>query len=131
PTDGQSFIPIRTNGEAQSLSAILMNLDYYRIVKDFRQVVDDLPMVTPAGIILLKARAWIDLLARRDAGEQIDTRDINKHRNDVFRLSLLLSVGETFPVPSTVLQDFRTFLDSFPEQSQEWKSIREATKFTA
>ncbi len=130
-TIGQSFIPIRSGEEAESLSAILMNEHYYRIVRDFREVVDDLPMVTPAGIMLLKARAWIELFMRKEAGEQIDTRNINKHRNDIFRLSLLLPVGESFTVPSTVLHDFQRFLDAFPAQSPDWMAIREGTKITA
>ncbi len=127
----QLIVPIPPEEDASSLSAILIDDDYYHIVKSFREVVDDLPLVTPAGIMLLKARAWIDLTMRKEAGEQVDSQNINKHRNDVFRLSLLLPAGESFAIPSLVLADFRRFLDAFPEDSMDWSAIREATKITA
>jgi len=42
-------------------------------------------------LIPYKARAWLDLKARKAAGEKIDANNIKKHRNDVFRLLQLLT----------------------------------------
>jgi hypothetical protein len=87
--DKQTIVPIPKEEDASSLSAILMDEDYYKIVHEFREVIRGLPLITPAGIILLKAKAWIDLTARAESGEQVDSKHIKKHRNDVFRLTLL------------------------------------------
>ncbi len=35
-------------------------------------------------------KAWLDLLHRKSEGEQINSRNIRKHKNDVFRLTELL-----------------------------------------
>jgi hypothetical protein len=124
--DEQTIIPIPEEEDASSLSAILMDEDYYKIVHDFREVTNGLPLITPAGIILLKAKAWIDLTARAESGEKVDSKHIKKHRNDVFRLTLLLPAGESFIVPQRVYDDLRRFLAAFPEQSADWKNIQAA-----
>ena len=58
----------------------------------------------------LKARAWLDLTARRAQGEGIDSRNIKKHKNDVFRLVAVLSPAETEGVPEAIKDDLRSFL---------------------
>ena len=53
---------------------------------------------------------------------------VRKHRNDVFHLAATLP-GEPGPeLPSTILDDLRTFLEAFPEDSKEWQGIRESLK---
>ena len=37
-----------------------------------------------------KAKAWLDLTERKNAGENVDSKNIRKHKNDVFRLTALL-----------------------------------------
>jgi hypothetical protein len=45
----------------------------------------------PEALIPLKAAAWLDLTRRKTAGEIVDSKDIQKHRRDVFRLFAVLS----------------------------------------
>lgn len=130
PADGQEIIPIPPEEDASSLSAILMDEGYYRIVRGFREELDGLPLVAPPGIIVLKARAWLDLTRRRNEGKPVKAEDIRKHRNDVFRLSVLLPVGASFALPPSVAEDFRSFLDSFPPESDQWRDIANAVKAT-
>ena len=95
---GQRVTPIPTEQEAASLSAILMNDAYYELIRKHCENVDGLPVVTLVALIPLKARAWLDLTKRRESGESVDTRDIKKHRNDVFRLAVTLP-GQARPNP--------------------------------
>lgn len=124
--EDQQNVPIRADGEASSLSAILMDDAYYRLVVDNRGSVAGLPCVTPACLILLKARAWLDLTTRHAAGEAIDQKAILKHRNDVFRLAMLLE-GEPLPIPRTVSGDMGRFLEAFPAESPDWNAIEQAS----
>ncbi|MCK4516434.1 MAG: hypothetical protein KAU31_14325 [Spirochaetaceae bacterium] len=57
--------PIPAGEDVSSLSAILLDDDYYVFLQTGRRVIDDLPIVTASHLIPLKARAWIDLSARR------------------------------------------------------------------
>jgi hypothetical protein len=47
-------------------------------------------MVGASRLIALKARAWLDLTERAERGEQIDSKTIKKHKNDVFRSIVIL-----------------------------------------
>ena len=124
--DEQTIVPIPPDEEASSLSAILMDEDYYTLVQDFRDVIEGLPLITPPAIMLLKAKAWLDHMARQQAGEKIDSKHLKKHRNDVFRLVLLIETGVQYQVAKSVLADFKSFLAAFPSEAEVWKGISAA-----
>ena len=124
PFPGQRIVPIPAGEEVHSLSAILMDSDYYRFVMGQRDRVDGLPLIKPAGLIVLKARAWLDLSKRRAEGDKsVDEDDVKKHRSDVFRLASILPVGESVALPGALATDLGRFLDAFPAASPEWPGI--------
>ena len=54
----------------------------------------------------LKTKAWLDLTERKEAGEaNVDSTDIKKHKNDVYRLSQLLSKTPLEHVPNQIASD--------------------------
>lgn len=79
--------PLPVDANASSLSAILMDDHYYRLLLEGRKEIDDVCVLQPGLIIVFKAKAWLDLTERRKAGEAVKGSDIKKHKNDVFRLS--------------------------------------------
>ena len=83
---GSHLTPLPLEEDISSLSAILLDNDYYDFIRTGRQEIDGLPMVGASRLIALKARAWLDLTERAERGEQIDSKTIKKHKNDVFRL---------------------------------------------
>ena len=123
----QRIVPIHADADASSLSAILMDEDYYALVRDHTEVRDGLPLLSAESLILLKAKAWLDLHARKLRAGSVDERHIKKHRNDLFKLSMLLAPGDTMGIPRSVLDDLMDFLQRFPADSPEWGSIRQAT----
>lgn len=66
-------------------------------------------------LIPFKMSAWLDLSARKYHGEKIDSKVINKHRNDVIRLSALLTENVII-IPQRVYVDINTFLTNFLEK---------------
>jgi len=119
----QQIVPIPADEEVSSLSAILLDEAYYQLVAKLRDVVRGLSVVQPDVLILLKAKAWLDLSGRKNQGEGVDSTDIKKHRNDVFRLAHILPVGESISIPGSVWDDLHRFLESFPESSGAWQAI--------
>ncbi len=116
-------MPIRTGTDIHSLSAILMDDDYYALVRTQRDLRDGLPCANATALIPLKAKAWLDLTRRKAEGEAVDSKNIAKHRNDVFRLSTTLP-GEPGPeIQASILCDLERFLAAFPETSGEWPNI--------
>lgn len=119
--------PIPADEDISSLSAILLEEDYYRYVVATRIKVGDVPIVPAQCLIPLKARAWLDLTAWRSRGDTaVKSADVKKHRNDVFRLYLSLGMADSFALPPALQNDLRLFLDSFPPASADWPAIRSA-----
>ena len=121
-----AIVPIPGDEDASSLSAILMDESYHKIVKENVRTENGLSLLGPEGLILLKARAWLDLSRRLDMGGRVDRRDIGKHRTDVFKLALLLGGDNAVPVSRTVHADLLEFLGHFPPASPEWQNIRQS-----
>jgi hypothetical protein len=109
-SEGAELTPIPFDEAASSLSAILLNDDYYAFVMDGRRESDGLPWVAEDRLIPLKASAWLDLSARRKDGEEIDDKNIRKHARDAIRLSQLLTPDMRIDVPARVAEDLNRFI---------------------
>lgn len=107
--------PIPAEDEASSLSAILLNDDYYRLLMDTRMVQAGISMAPPQTLIVLKAKAWMDLRERKAAGESIDSKDIRKHRNDIARLAVIATPG-MMTLPPAIAADMADFLQAYAEE---------------
>ncbi|MBU4555743.1 MAG: hypothetical protein KJ747_02590 [Actinobacteria bacterium] len=102
--------PLPIAEEVSSLSAILLDDEYYEFVQDGTRVVDGLSVLAPEYIVPLKARAWIDLTERRERGEAVSRDDIKKHRNDIIRLSQLVSPAQRIALPDAIRVDLAEFV---------------------
>ena len=121
--DGSHLTPLPVEEDASSLSAILLDNDYYDFIRAGRQEIDGLPMVGAAQLIALKARAWLDLTERAGRGEQIDSKTIKKHKNDVFRLYQILDPTSDPEAPETVKKDIREFISRMRVEEVDLKSL--------
>jgi len=114
--DTSHLTPIPAGEEVASLSAILLDPDYYGFIHSGKRILDGLPIVGPDRLIPLKARAWLDLKDRHAAGERIDDRDVRKHRNDIVRLYSLLDPVVPVAVPDLIRDDLRRFVSILPDE---------------
>ena len=128
--EGQEITPISAGADHHSLSAILVDDDYYTLIQTHQTVRDGLPFATATALIPLKARAWLDLIKRHGEGQKIDSKDIAKHRNDVFRLAGTLPGEPGAQLPAVITDDLVRFLSSFPVDSREWESILTSVRNT-
>lgn len=83
-SDESTLTPVPIDNEVASLSAILLSDDYYHWIHDGKLDLQGIPVVRAEHLVGLKARAWIDLRERKNAGEQIDSRSIRKHKTMCF-----------------------------------------------
>ena len=98
--------------EVSSLSAILLNDSYYKFILSGRKRSGNVSVIDAEHIIPLKMKAWLDLTERKCSGEHVNSRDIKKHRQDVFRLYPLIPAGKKIEVPDEVLEDIKSFIDA-------------------
>lgn len=111
--------PIPTQDESiSSLSAILLDEDYYALLHSGTEILLELPVLNPENILIFKAKAWIDLTERQRAGETIDSKTIKKHRNDALRLSQIIAATPAIQLPERVANDLKFFLQELEKESQ-------------
>ena len=110
--EGSQLTPIPLDEAVSSLSAILLDTDYYDFIMGGRRVVAGLPWVGEDRLIPLKAVAWLELSARKEEGEAVDSKDVRKHLNDVLRLSQLLAQDTRIEVTARIADDLSRFLDA-------------------
>ena len=58
-------IPVSISDDVSSLSAILLDKDYYNLILEGQICVDGIPVLKPEYLIPLKNRAWSDLSERK------------------------------------------------------------------
>lgn len=117
------LVPISVEEDVSSLSAILLDDDYAQLIQKERTVLDGIPVVTLAALVALKAKAWMDLRAKRQEGAQIDSKDINKHRNDILRLTPFLSPVPLELAPS-IQKDMKAFLAEFFNEKPDLRTLK-------
>ena len=117
--------PLPLEEEISSLSAILLNNDYYDLLKQGRVRVSDVTVLDAPYLIPFKAKAWIDLSDRKAAGEHVDSKNIRKHRNDVFRLTELLDRNQErlSSMPETIRSDMRLFIEKMITEDIDLKQL--------
>lgn len=74
------LMPLHIDDEVSSLSAILLNDDYYHFLLDGKTITDGISILDAEHIIPLKMKAWLDLKDKKEQGLHVNSRDIRKHR---------------------------------------------------
>ncbi len=117
--------PVPLGVAVASLSAILLDEDYYAFIHAHKLIINGLSVVSEHCLIPLKARAWLDLSQRKEAGEPVDENNIRKHRKDVIRLSQLLNRESSITLPAAIAQDLDAFLMALQADltTQQLKSL--------
>lgn len=124
--ENATLTPLPIDEAVSSLSAILLDDEYYDFIVQGRRQTDQLAWVDAERLIPLKASAWLDLTARVSRGERIDANNVRKHINDVFRLSQLLSGDLRISLPEKVARDLKEFLARADEAPIDLTSLKVA-----
>lgn len=104
--------PIPAGEDLSSLSAILMDDDYYGFTIRFSDLVEGVHYANPESLICLKAKAFLDMTKRKAEGGDEDQNDIDKHKKDVFRMIPALKEDSRFILPQKIEKDMRDFLNA-------------------
>ena len=115
--------PIPIDEEVSSLSAILLDSDYYEWTQAGRITIDGLPLVRPEHLIPLKAKAWLDLTERSAAGQRVDSKSIRKHKNDVFRLYAVADPQYTSTPADSIQKDMENFVEQMRNEDFDMKTL--------
>lgn len=124
-SEDAALSPLPIDENVSSLSAILLNDDYYEFLKQGRVQVGGVTVLDAPYLIPFKVKAWLDLSNRKSAGEQVDSKNIRKHKNDVFRLTELLDQNKetSIHVPDAILTDMMAFIKGMGSEEVDLKQL--------
>lgn len=120
----EGITPIHIDEGISSLSAILLDEDYYRTLLDGKVVKNGLSVLRPEYIILFKAKAYLDLKMRKEIGESVDSNNIRKHKKDILRIAAEIMLEKVAGLPSSVKADIHKFIDSLKEEPWDQNSLK-------
>lgn len=118
-SEDAELTPISVDEDVSSLSAILLDDDYYAFLHANKHELAGVQVVNEYCLIPLKARAWLDISRRKAEGEAIDQKNITKHRSDVLRLFQLLDPDARLILPPSMMADMAEFLEALSGQDDQ------------
>ena len=124
------IIPIHISDDTSSLSAILLNDDYYNFMIDGRKDIHGLSVLDAAYLIPFKMYAWLDLTEKKLKGEKVDSRNIKKHKNDVFRLLEIVPMGTKINLQNLVYEKTKEFLIKIEKEPFDLQQLNSSFSFT-
>ncbi len=68
-------------------------------------------------------KAWLDLTDWKNNGERVDSRNIKKHRHDVFRLLANVMPSKRIDIPKTIQEDVKEFIEKTQAEPIDLKNI--------
>ena len=108
--------PIPAGEEISSLSAILMDEEYYHLTIDNSIIEDGVRIANPLSLLCLKIKAFLNLTEEKKINPNVRSADIKKHRDDVFKL-LAMRIDPFTPVElsATMKEELTTFIGMMEE----------------
>ena len=116
--------PLHVSDDISSLSAILLDDEYYQVLLDGRVIENGFSVLRPEYLILFKAKADLDLSSRKAQGEAVDSADIKKHKKDVLRLTVEMVLNPVSDLPESVVDDIRHFFNNLREDEFDQNSLK-------
>lgn len=101
--------PIPVGEELSSLSAIMLNDEYYHFTIEHSCVYEGVHIAKNVALIALKAKAYINLREAKASGQHINSGDITKHKNDVIRMGTTLRADERVDCSKQISEDIVRF----------------------
>lgn len=102
--EGQRIIPVDPEEGLYSLSAIMLDNEYFEMIKNNIDNSNRVPCTNTLATIMLKISAFYDLKSRGDDKWK-------KHRRDILKLVLLLTGEEQLELKGRMVEDVEMFME--------------------
>lgn len=117
---GFHLTPIPVGENIPSLSAIIMDKEYYDFTLSRRKVIDGLSVADFIALLCLKATAFVNLsIQKSEDPSSVQGHDIRKHRDDVFKLLSAVGNIDTIKLPENIKSKVETFTSMIEESCND------------
>jgi hypothetical protein len=100
--------PIPVGEDVPSLSAILMDEEFYNFALAHTVSEDELHIADSIGLICLKIKAYLNLSAQEPPAQ---SSDIKKHMTDIFKLMASGNIPDSIDLSENMKTDILSFID--------------------
>lgn len=105
--EDQHIIPVKTTSDVDSLSAILLDDEYFSIIKNHSVDMDGIMIINEMALIPFKAKAYLEIKERKE-----DSKKWKKHRGDIINLAVNFLDGEkSLKLAGKVREHFESFME--------------------
>ena len=110
--EDQHIIPISNSEGIESLSAILLDDEYYSIIKKNAVEKDGIYILNERALIPFKAKAYLEIKERKE-----DSKNWKKHRGDIINLTVaFLTESSQEKLTGKVRGHFVEFMEQFKKE---------------
>lgn len=113
--------PLPLDEDSPSLSAIIMDDDFYDFTIMHSTLTEGIRHADCAALVALKTRAYLNLLQDKANGKHVNDRDIKKHRSDVLK-NVVVMEDRPITAPSAIVNCVKDFVASI---QKEWDILFE------
>ncbi len=110
------IVPLHIDDDVSSLSAILLNDDFYQFMMKGRKTVSGISVLDAEHLIPFKMYAWLDLKDRASKGEFVKGTDLKKHKYDVFRLLQIVDRSMKIETSGLVRESIAKFMNEIADE---------------
>ena len=103
--------PLPIDGDVSSVSAIIMEDDFYHFTIKHSKLTDGVRHADSAALVCLKTRAYLNLLQDKAEGKHVNSKDIKKHRSDVLK-NVVIITDESISAPMAIVDCVKDFVSS-------------------
>lgn len=111
------IIPVHIDESTSSLSAILLNDDFYKFMLRGRTTINGISVLNAECLIPFKMFAWLDLRNKKANNEHVNEKDFKKHKYDVFRLLQIVEDGNRIETEGLVRESIGAFLNAMVDEN--------------
>lgn len=110
--------PLPLGDDTSSMSAIIMDDDFYHFTIEHSRLTDGIRHADPVALVALKAKAYLNLVADRRNGKHVNSKDIRKHRSDVLK-NLVIIEESVVEAPESIVSCINEFAHSLQDNWSE------------
>lgn len=122
----QHIIPIRSNSDLSSLSAILLDDTYYYYTINHSRLYEGIHFANIESLIALKCKAYIENVPSLSNNNIMDSKHLKKHKNDIFRLVAAIPTAiKEYKVPKKIFDDINLFCELVVQDMPDQNLIRD------
>lgn len=124
--EGMHLTDIPTGEEVSSLSAILLDDEYYQFALTNTQLINGLHIANEYALICLKVRAFLNNSKRKAEGQDVKSEEIAKHKNDVIRLIATLPPNNVALITDNIKQELKEYINIIRIEAPDVKLLLKA-----